>query len=240
MLSQTINTLKSLHLSGMANRLKAWHDDPVNQAKSQLECVLALAEAQANARLERKLDRFQTASKLPPNTSVSAVRSGEAYGLPRDLWANLKQCGWLKPGQNVVITGPGGSGKSLIAGGLARETIVCHPKARVVFRNARELIAAVAALSEVERVQEIRRLGRVDLLVLDRFAGYTAPERDCQILQHIIDARHLNQVSTVVASPYPLEEWASGFDDKTAAESITWRLLERSHRLALPDPSTRA
>ena len=241
MLNQAVHQLKNLRLSAMANRLSAWQEDPANQTKSQIECIMALAEAQAQAGMERKLKRFHVASGLPMNVSVAAVRCSEVRGLPRDLWANLQGCDWVGRGQNLVITGPCRSGKTLIAGALARETILRHPKARVVYRKAHELIAEIAQDQEDERLRKIQHIGRINLLVLDEFGGCESTERECQILHHIVDARHCNRLSTVVTSAYPVAEWASGFHDKTSAEAITWRLLERSQRLTLiPDPSPRA
>lgn len=240
MLSQAIHQLKDLRLSAMANRLSAWQDDPASQTKSQLECVMALAEAQAQAGMVKKLQRFHAASGLPMNVSVAAVKHGESYGLPSHLWGNLQGCDWVSRGHNVVITGPGCSGKTLVAGALAREAIVRIPKARVVYRKTHELIGEIAQDDEAERVRKIQLMGRISLLVLDEFAGHTSTERECQILHHIIDARHRNGVSTVVASSFPVEEWASGFDDKTALESIAWRVMERSQRVTLKPGPTRA
>lgn len=233
MLSQAIHQLKDLRLTPMANRLMAWQKDPANQMKSQLECVLALAQAQAQAVMEHKLERFHAASGLPANVSVAAVRHGQTCGLPSDQWANLQQCDWVARGHNLVITGPCRSGKTLIAGALAREAIVRLPKTRVVYRKTHELIAEIAQDDEAERVRKIQHLGRVSLLVLDEFANQTSTDRECQLLHHIVDARRDRELSTLVASAFPVEEWPSGFDDKTSVEAITWRLLERSHKLTL-------
>ena len=74
MLNQALYQLKNLRLSAMANRLSAWQEDPANQTKSQIECIMALAEAQAQAGMERKLKRFHVASGLPMNVSAAAVR----------------------------------------------------------------------------------------------------------------------------------------------------------------------
>ena len=233
MLNQAIDQLKGLRLTSMAHRLMAWQADPANHTKSQLECVLALVQAQGQAAMERKLQRFHAASGLPSNVSVAAVRHGPSHGLPSDLWANLQQCDWVVRGHNLVVTGPCRSGKTLVAGALAREAMVRLPKARVVYRKTHELITEIAKDDEAVRVRKIQNLGRVSLLVLDEFANQVSTDRECQLLHHIVDARRDRGLSTLVASAFPVEQWATGFEDKTSVEAITWRLLERSHKLTL-------
>jgi DNA replication protein DnaC len=240
MLTQTVNQLKALRLGAMGCRLQAWMDDPANQAKSQIDCVMALAEAQAQAAAERKMQRFFATTGLPKGINASQVRVGAAFGLSVTLWANLCECDWVQRGHNLVITGPCRSGKTYVAGALARETQLRYPKARVVYGKTHDLLVSLELDNEAERARQLKRLSTVDLLVLDDFATTSLTDRQCQYLLHVMDERHRHERSTLVASPVPLTQWKNSFGDETVLDGISWRLFERSRQVvltSLPPPA---
>jgi DNA replication protein DnaC len=83
----------------------------------------------------------------------------------------------------------------------------------------------------------LKRLGRMELLVLDDFALERADSHQSHALREILDLRRRHGSAVLIASPNAPEDWDGLFDDAAAAEAIFGRVLERSQRITLGRPA---
>jgi DNA replication protein DnaC len=232
MLTETVEELQALRLGPMAERLKQWVDDPSNCGKSHAECVHALALAQGQAAAAKRSRCFSARADLPPNISIADVWTSSARGLPAQLLGNLKSCDWVRLGHTVVITGATQTGKTYLAGALAKEAALA--RLTVAFCRVPELLAAFAAEKQKGTLPNfLKQLSRKKLLVLDDFAAERATADESHWLRQLIDSRERHGLAVMVASPNAVEDWDGYFEDVTAAEAIFGRLLERSKPIVL-------
>ena len=89
--------------------------------------------ARGNSRLARNLKD----AKLKQHCCVEDVDFERPRNLRRAQFMELAQCRWIKQGQNLILTGPTGSGKSFLACALADKACKLELKAR--YLKAREL-----------------------------------------------------------------------------------------------------
>lgn len=239
MLTDALDTLKELKLGPMAERLKQWADDPANRAKSHVECVLALAQAQAQATATKRMRRFLAQADLPIHITMEDVWVSAARGLPAEVLGNLRTCDWVRLGHTLVITGESQVGKTYLAGALAREAALA--RLSVAYWRVPELLAACAIEKEAGTWPKfLKRLARVELLVLDDFATERADSAQSHLLRQLLDVRHRHRQAVMVVSPNAVEDWDTYFEDATAADAIFGRLLERSQPIALKRMPRRA
>jgi len=85
---------------------------------------------------------------------------------------------------------------------------------------------------------EIRKLARVDLLILDDFALRPLDTTETNDFYEIIVERH-RRAATIVTSNRELDEWLSMMSDALLAQSAVDRLTSGAHRLVIEGPSYR-
>jgi DNA replication protein DnaC len=152
---------------------------------------------------------------------------------------NLRTCDWVRLGHTLVITGESQVGKTYLAGALAREAALA--RLSVAYWRVPELLAACAIEKEAGTWPKfLKRLARVELLVLDDFATERADSAQSHLLRQLLDVRHRHRQAVMVVSPNAVEDWDTYFEDATAADAIFGRLLERSQPIALKRMPRRA
>jgi DNA replication protein DnaC len=144
---------------------------------------------------------------------------------------------WLTYGQNCIITGRTGVGKSYLACALAQKA--CRDGHRTLYcyapRLFRELVAAQADGSFPAL---LKKIARTRLLVIDDWGlekGASAQYRD---FLEILDERQ-GTGSTLITSQYKTDRWHELIGDSTVADAILDRLIHNAHRIDLDGESIR-
>ncbi len=229
-------SLRTLRLSGMVDTL----DARLSQARvgelGHLEflsmlCQDEIARRDATA-LERRLKaaHFETTANLEeydfaynPKTPTAAIR---------DL-ATLR---FIEAGESVIIHGPVGVGKTMIAQALGHAA--CRRGYTVVFTKTSRLLADLAG-GHADRTwaARLRRWARPDLVILDDFAmrDFTPPQADD--LYEVITERAGR--SLILTANRAASDWYSLFPNPVVAESILDRLVNGAHHIAMAGRSYR-
>jgi DNA replication protein DnaC len=237
MLSEAMTELCALKLGPMAERLRQWVEDPNNRDRSHAECVLALAQAQAQVTANKRARCFLTRADLPPGIAIDDFRDGPNRGLAPGLLGNLKACDWVQRGQSVVITGGSQTGKTFLAAALGREAALSGMS--VLHRRIPDFLMECAIEKDrgnTALAALFKRLSRPKLLVLDDFAVELATVEQSHLIRRLLDARARHNLSVLVAASNAVEDWGGYFEDPTAADAIYGRLLGRGKPIVLKHP----
>ena len=120
MTTATIEKLNRLKLFGMAEALTEQLAGHIYQELSFEERFGMLVDRELTYRDNRRLKNLLKGAKLRhPNACLEEIDFRTPRGLSRDLLLSLAQNAWVAAKQNVIITGPTGSGKTFIACALA-------------------------------------------------------------------------------------------------------------------------
>jgi DNA replication protein DnaC len=112
---QTLETLRALGLTGMADAYQAQLQDADVQSLSFDERLGILVNREWSARQTRRLVRRLQIARLPMQASVEDIDYATPRGLDRGLIRTLADGRWLHEHLNVLLSGPTGVGKSYIA-----------------------------------------------------------------------------------------------------------------------------
>ena len=163
------------------------------------------------------------------------------YQHPRNLQpaqiARLAQGDWLQRAQNLLITGPCGSGKTYLACALGHNACL-HGYTTRYYRLSRLLLAFTQAKADGSYHKLLAQTAKIWLLLIDDWgleALTTAQRHD---LMEIMDDRH-GSTSTVMVSQLPVDQWYVTVGDNTLADALLDRLIHNAHRLALKGESMR-
>ena len=107
---------------------------------------------------------------------------------------------------------------------------------RVYYTNTARLLAKLK-LSKVDGTY-IKKLLKIDLLILDDFGLQAFDNYAREALMDIIDDR-FNNMATIVSSQIPVSAWYDIIGEGTIADAILDRLVNSSHRIDLKGESLR-
>ncbi|MBO3102589.1 IS21-like element helper ATPase IstB [Cellulomonas fengjieae] len=177
------------------------------------------------------------AARFPGRKSLEDFDYEHARGLPRDQIAHLGTLDFVTARENVVFLGPPGTGKTHLATGIAVRA--CQAGHRVLFATASEWVDRLATAHHDGRLQdELRRLGRYPLLVIDE-VGYIPFEPEAaNLFFQLVSARY-ERASLIVTSNKPFGRWGEVFGDDTVAAAMIDRLVHHADVIALKGDSYR-
>ena len=138
---------------------------------------------------------------------------------------------WIQHAQNILITGPTGSGKSYFAQALGNH-VVRHGYSVQYIRMPKLPFALVQARAEGSYLDFLKKLAKIKLLILDDFGLAAMGEQERQDLMEIIEDRH-KLGSTIITSQLPVDAWHTYLGGSLVAEGILDRLLHSTHRADL-------
>lgn len=151
--------------------------------------------------------------------------------------ARLAQGDWLERAQNLLITGPCGSGKTYLACAIGHNACLQGYSVRY-YRVSRLMLALTQSKADGSYLKMLLQLQKTQLLIIDDWGLEPLKPALCNDLLAIMDDRH-GQKSTLVASQLPTDQWYAAIGDNTLADAILDRLMHNSHRLQLKGESMR-
>lgn len=180
--------------------------------------------------------RARTA-RLDPTMRLEAWDESAAIGFDRALWSELMTLRFVEDGYNALIMGPVGVGKTFMATALGH--IACRRRRSVHFARTDRLLKRLKASRLDQSYEaELRKLIRVDLLILDDFALHSFDRTETQDLYELVVERHL-KASTVVTSNREPNEWLEVMADRLLAQSAVDRLQSAAYELVVEGESYR-
>ncbi len=238
MLEHTLMRLNQLRLHGMANALSSQYEHPgTYEALSFEERIQLLADSEYQDRDQRKQKRLLKAAKLKISANAKDIDYQHPRGLKQSMLATLLQCDWINKSQNLLITGPCGSGKTYIA--CAMGHTACMKGYRVkYYRLSRLLLELTQSKADGSYSKALQTLSKLDTLILDDWGLEPLKGAQRNDLMEIMDDRHASS-STIMISQLPTDQWYQSIGDNTLADAILDRLMHNAHRIKLKGESMR-
>ncbi|MFI6675243.1 IS21-like element helper ATPase IstB [Kribbella sp. NPDC050470] len=155
----------------------------------------------------------------------------------RALLSDLTSLRFTEAGHGVLVLGPVGVGKTHLATALGH--IAIRRRLSVHAARADKLFTRLRAARLDNTLEaELRKLARVDVLILDDFALRALDATETNDFYEIIVERH-RRASTIVTSNREPSEWLTMMSDALLAQSAVDRLTSGAHTLIIEGPSYR-
>ncbi len=232
-----MRTLRALKLGGLKDTLPE-RLALARQRKMGHAAFLELLLGDEVTRRESRsaMLRARTAG-LDPTMRLDTWDEPEDLTYDRMLLSDLTSLRFTEAGHGVLILGPVGVGKTHLATalghiGIRRRLSVHASRTDKLFTRLR------AARLDNSLEAEMRKLARVDLLILDDFALRNLDATETNDFYELVVERH-RKAATIVTSNREPSEWMSMMSDALLAQSAIDRLTSAAHTLVIEGPSYR-
>jgi len=201
------------------------------------EFLAACLEREVAARQDHGGEGRVRAARFPARKTLEDFDFSFQRSLKRDVIAHLGTLDFIAERANVVFLGPPGTGKTHLAIGISIRA--CQAGHRVAFATAAEWVARLGDAHAQGRLHdELRRLGRIPLLVIDE-VGYIPFEAEAANLFFQLVSSRYERASMIVTSNKPFGRWGEVFGDATVAAAMIDRLVHHAEVVSLKGDSYR-
>ena len=210
-------------------------------AETRLAWLWSLLEPQVRRRLEGRVERRFSQSRLPERKTLAAYDFAFQPSLDRDLVMELNTLRFVDQGRNILLAGMSGTGKSHIAKALGLSA--CTANRRVLYATSADMLARLnASLADDTLVMALKPFIRAELLIIDEIGLEQVERKEASrsgLVQKVLLPRYNDNRSTIITSNIPWEAWADYLDDQLGATALLDRLIHRSHVIVINGPSWR-
>jgi hypothetical protein len=105
LVEQTMEKLVSMQLTGMAEELRRWMEQPKEKQITPLDIIGLLADAEWRHRQGRKLTARLRTARFRQDACVDNIDYQHSRGLQKAVMLDLAACRWVEAHQNVIFSG---------------------------------------------------------------------------------------------------------------------------------------
>jgi DNA replication protein DnaC len=199
--------------------------------------LLELVEGECLSRRQRRIERLLRASRLPQEKSWESFEFSRLSVPVRRQVQALRSGDFLARRENVLVFGNPGSGKTHLLCGLCQELV--RQGHTALYASCSLLVQGLlAAKRELKLPQILKRLARVEALLLDDL-GYVQQEREEMDVLFTLLAERYERGSVLLTSNLPFSQWEGIFKDPMTTAAAIDRLVHHSVIVELNLPSYR-
>jgi DNA replication protein DnaC len=241
-MSMTMNeierTLRVLRLSG----IRATLETRILQAQANqapfLDTFCLILQDELDQRRSALMERRYKQSGLDERATLTDFDWRFNPKIPRQACFELHTLKFIAEGQNALIIGKPGTGKSRIAKAVAYQATLQGHDVRVL--EADSVLAHYALSTPLQQLRQLRPWIEADLLVLDDlFLARRISESASEVLQTIVHQRYKARRSILATSNRVVRDWGKYLGDNTMATTILDRLMHRCQVLEFEGRSYR-
>lgn len=216
---------------GLYGLLSDW---PAVADQPWIEELLAREEA---GRQQRSLERRIHSSKLGRFKAITDFDFTWPKKIDREQIDDLFSLSWIDSATNVILLGPNGVGKSMIAKNLLYQAVVRGATARFV--TASEMLNDLVAQDGTSALQ--RRLARYcspHVLAIDEVGYLSYDHRHADLLFEVVTRRY-GVRSTLITTNKPFAEWNEVFPNAACVVTLIDRLVHHAEIVQIDGDSYR-
>jgi len=234
---QIIQQLRILKLPGIREHLDQRLMEAHANTLSYAEFLSMLLTDEFDERTSRKIARMLRRSGLGKEMTIEAFDFSFNPSINAKQIKALASCRFIERAEGIFFLGPTGTGKTHLAKALAHQA--CRMMFSVGYYTFQQLFAELATADLQNRLHVfLKRLLKIDLLVIDDFAFTTIDQQSAERFYALVDGRFRSK-SIILTSNRPMSDWQKLFPDPIIANAILDRVAHTSHQIVIKGQSYR-
>ena len=236
---QTAEQLTSMKLHAMRLEYARQSELPASEELTFDDRLSMIVTAQYDARLRAKTNRLIKAAELrEPTATLVNLDYDATRKIKKADVARLADCQWIKNGNNLIVTGATGVGKTYLLSAFGQQACTLGYSVKC-YRTTRLLTNLAIGKGDGSYNKLMKDLVRPDLLILDDFGMKQLDLGMTQDFLEVIEERYHHRRAVAISAQLPVKEWPSVFKDPTIADAVLDRIVRNAYRFDLKGPSKR-
>jgi len=195
-------------------------------------------EMEAKARNRRSRDRRLRNAKLGTFKPVADFDWAWPKKIDREAFDELFKLKFIEDDVNIILLGPNGIGKTMLAKNLVHQAVVRGHTAR--FTTASDMLNDLAAQeSNASLTRRLRRYCQPKVLAIDEVGYLSYDARYADLLFEVVTRRYNDGRPIILTTNKPFAEWTEVFPNAGCVVTLVDRFIHRSEILTLEGKSYR-
>ena len=229
--------LKRLQLTHLRDTLAAVLSEAAKQQWTYLEFLDEVLRREVDTKQGKRILMGMQIAHFPCIRTIEGFDFAFQPSADERLIRELSTGNFIAHGENVLIFGPPGVGKSHLAIGLGRKAVEQGHSVR--FTTATALLATLGkAESEGDLGDKLTEYSKPKLLIIDELGYLPFERRSAHLFFQLVNRRY-ERGSLLVTTNQRVSDWGLVFGDEVLATAILDRLLHHSHTLLISGESYR-
>ncbi len=201
------------------------------------EFLVRLLKVEEAGKQARRQDRLTAEAHFEAEKYLEDIDYGFNLSLDKSKIDELSSLKFMAANENILIIGPPGVGKSMIATGIGMKA--CSAGEKVLFTNAKELLDRLCLEASGGRLRAaLEAMDKVRLLIIDELS-YIRMDKERESLFFQVIRRRYEKNSLIITTNLPVGRWDELFTDTLAATAILDRVLHHCHVISISGDSYR-
>ena len=200
--TQTLQQMQQLRLQGMYHAYRSQLELPMDQQLEGHDLVAQLVQSEQLSRANEKTTYYLKLAKLRLPATIEQIESSPTRNLTKQQMAALAEGRYLHQGENILITGSTGCGKSYLACALGHQA--CLQGYKTTYLNMNRLIEKIT-LSKLDGsyIKLLNHLEKQTLIILDDFGLQNLGQDVRLTLLQLLEDRD-GKKSIIITSQLPI------------------------------------
>jgi DNA replication protein DnaC len=229
--------LRGIGLRSPADVLRAFLQHATKSKLSPAQVLEELVAIEWRERDAKNLERRLRLARLGNFLPVDKFDWDHPKKIDRDLYEELLNLDFVERGENVLLRGQAGAGKTTLAQNLGHAALKAGYSVRFT-----TLATALTDLLKQESLpaldRRLRRYVNPHLLIIDEIGYIPCDNRSADVLYNIITRRH-EQSATVITTNLSFKQWGTVFPGAACIAALIDRFAQHLHVLDIDAESYR-
>ena len=235
--ARVVDNLMRLRLGHLSASLDRILSAAAREEPTYLDFVDTLLREEVDAKQRKRVAMGIQIAHFPAVKSLEDFDFKFQPSIDHKLVRELAMGRFVANGENVLLFGPPGVGKTHLAIGIGRAVVEAGHS--VLFTSATALLGALSrAEAEGQLADKLAFFAKPKLLIIDEL-GYLPFEKRSAHLFFQLVARRYEKGAMLITTNQVVTQWGTVFGDEVLAAAILDRLLHHSHTMMIQGDSYR-
>ena len=199
--------------------------------------LVKLLSIEEEGKRDRRTEKLRKEACFEAEKRLEDIDYSFNSSLDKDKITELGKLDFIDANENIIIIGPPGVGKSMIATGIGMNAVKAGYK--VLFSNAKDLVDRLHEKMQEGILREtLEELNKIPLLIIDELS-YLKMDRERESLFFQVIRQRYEKSSLIITTNLPMGRWDELFTGKLAATAILDRLVHHCHIMSITGDSYR-